>query len=229
MSLTAAQICTLARQVAKCPGYTSQSGELLNAILADLCQTYDLDVARGTGTITMNGSTSGPYNLASDYLRTRPGEMFYLVSGVPYVMINIALEEYDRLVQQAGINGYPEFFATQMENSPPTVFFWPPPSAAYVVTNRYQRQMPDITAPESSSTVPWFPNTQYLLRKLESELMTLTDDDRQPDYERQAADILRNYLEMKDDTLDRAQTVKLDKRSFGTSFDRLPNTKSIGW
>ena len=30
MALTAAQICTLARQEAKCPGYTSQSGQLLN-------------------------------------------------------------------------------------------------------------------------------------------------------------------------------------------------------
>lgn len=228
MPLTAAQICTIARQVAKCPGYTAQSGELLNAILNNLCQTYDFDVARGTTTITL-GSTSGPYNLAADYLRTRPGEMFYPVSGVPYVMINISIEEYDRLVQQAGINAYPEFFATRMETSPPSLYVWPPPSGAYVVTNRYQKQMPDITTPETATDIPWFPNQQYLLRQLEAELMTLTDDDRQPDYEKQAADLLRNYLELKDDSLDRAKQVSLDKRSFGLSFNRLPNTKTIGW
>lgn len=228
MSLTAAQICTIARQVAKCPGFTELSGELLNSILSNLCQTYDLDVARGTNTITLTAST-GPYDLAADYLRTRQGEMFYLVSGVPYVMISISLEEYDRLVQQAGINGYPEFWTTQMEASPPAAYFWPPAAGAFVVTNRYQRQMPDISSPETSSTVPWFPNSQYLLRQLEAELMTITDDDRQPDYEKQAADILRGYLELKDDHLDRALTVKLDRRTFGTQFDRLKNTKTIGW
>ena len=38
MAQTAAQICTLARQIAKCPGYTSQSGQLLNVILEELAQ-----------------------------------------------------------------------------------------------------------------------------------------------------------------------------------------------
>ena len=54
MALTAAQIVSLACQAAAAPGYTTQAGELLNVILADICQTYDLDVARGTANFNMN-------------------------------------------------------------------------------------------------------------------------------------------------------------------------------
>jgi hypothetical protein len=34
---------------------------------------------------------------------------------------------------------------------------------------------------------------------------------------------------MKDDSSDRAQTVKRDRRRFGTNVSQLPNTKSVGW
>jgi hypothetical protein len=46
--LTAAQIVTLACQIAKAPGMTAQAGQLLNMILAELCQDYDFQVARRT-------------------------------------------------------------------------------------------------------------------------------------------------------------------------------------
>src|SRR5690242_13656157 len=102
MPLTAAQIVTQATQNAKVPGYASQAGQLLNLVLQDLCQTYDFDLARKTiilqiGTATPN--TIGPYSLPADYLRVRYNEAFYLISGVPYTLIQIPLEEYDRLVQ----------------------------------------------------------------------------------------------------------------------------------
>ena len=49
MALQAQQIVALATQIAKVPGYTLQAGQMLNMILADLAETYDLEVARKTG------------------------------------------------------------------------------------------------------------------------------------------------------------------------------------
>jgi hypothetical protein len=251
MPLTSAQICTLARQDARCPGFTSQSGQLLNIILADLCQTYDFDVTKQTfnfvlRTSTINSLGQAFQNLPTNYLRTIRYETFYVISGVPYPMIHADLEEYDMLVQQANVSNFPVFFATDMSLSGmtnngtpgvPVMLFWQLPSGSFPATLRYYSQMPDITTPETSSVVPWFPNQTYLRRRLAGELMGLTDDERQnqflSDNEDQfpqgAGVMLRKYLMMKDDKTDRVKTVTLDRRRFGTSFDRLKNTKTIGW
>jgi hypothetical protein len=97
--------------------------------------------------------------------------------------------------------------------------------------------MPDIVTPQSSNVIPWFPNQSYLIRRLSGELMKYNDDERISEYlgdddERTpqgAGVMLRKYLQMKDDKGDRVQQVTLDRRRFGTSFDRLKNTKTIGW
>lgn len=231
MPLTASQIVTQACQNAKAPGYTSQAGQLLNLVLQDLCQTYDFDIARTSVVIQVGTGNPqvGPYSLPADYLRTRYNGAFYFISGVPYTLINIPLEEYDRLVQQAGINNYPEMFTTDMGQSPPVMYVWPPPSGVYPTTVRYQRQMPDITTPETSSTVPWFPNQEFLLASLTAKLCALTGDDRVVQFETLAASKLEQYLKLKDDKEGYAQRVRLDRRQFAGQFKTLPNTKTIGW
>lgn len=238
MALTASQICTLARDIAKCPNYTEKSGQLLNVILADLCQTYDFDVIRKTDTsvVLSTATGSGPYLLTEDFLRARINEVFYTINGVKYVMVNLEMWEYDALVQQAGINNFPQAYTIDVsleDNARPALYVWPPASGAYPLTIRYQPQMPDITTPESSSDVPWFPNTKYLINRLAGELMMLTDDDRAVQYlgnnPQGAEGILTKYLNLKDDPEGRAKRVQLDRRNFGRSFDRLPNTKLIGW
>ena len=96
--------------------------------------------------------------------------------------------------------------------------------------------MPDITMPETSATVPWFPNTNYLVRRLAGEMMMLTDDDRAPAYlsaeEEQfpngAGVILRRYLTMQDDPEGRVKRVHLDRRFF-KGPTQLKNTKIVGW
>jgi hypothetical protein len=89
--------------------------------------------------------------------------------------------------------------------------------------------MPDITTPETSTTVPWFPNQQTLLHSLTAALMELADDDKADDFRAKADEALRKYLKMKDDPDGRAKLITLDRRQFGRSFNRLPNTKLIGW
>jgi hypothetical protein len=232
--MDAQTICDLARQIAKAPKYTTQSGQLLNSILADLCQTYDFDVIRKTDTsiVLSTGTGSGPYDLQADFIRARILEVFYTINGVKYVMVNLELWEYDALVQQSGINNFPQAYTIDVSlvtNSVPVLLVWPPASGAYPLTIRYQPQMPDITTPETSSSVPWFPNTKYLITALACELMKLTNDDRYLAYKADADDILMRYLKMKDDPEGRAKRVQLDRRFFGNRFNRLPNTKLIGW
>jgi hypothetical protein len=254
---TAAQICSLARQAAKCPGYSAQSGQLLNMILAELCQDFDFQIARGTyrfnfnpGLTTVVGGTaagSGPYSLPSDFLRCEgPMSVFYTISNVPYPLIPCDLSQIDMMVQQAGLQAFPCIFATDLSQqdfqaegaAAPQAYVWPPPSGTFPVTVRYFRQMPAIDTPETSAAVPWFPNQSYLITRLTGELMNLTDDARAatflsetPDHSGMGApDLLARYLKLKDDSSNRAKSVTLDRRQFGRgSYSRLPNTKLVGW
>ena len=91
--LTSAQIVTLATQIAKVPGMVSQAGMLLNMVLADLCQTYDFEVARGNFNFNFNPGLiappptnvtpgGGPYPLPADFLRMNKGDCYWTLLGV---------------------------------------------------------------------------------------------------------------------------------------------------
>ena len=247
MPLQAQQIVALATQDARVPGMVVQAGQLLNMILSDLCQTYDFETTRKTYKFSFNPGQvvdnvigdlpQGYQDFPTDYLRGIKGECFYAISGVPYPMIPCDQDEFDSLVSQAGLANFPIFFFVDTSVVPPRAFFWMSPSGAYPALVRYYSQMPDITTPESSSTIPWFPNQTYLRRRLAGELMALSDDERMDQFLSDNEDmhpsgagvILRKYLKMKGDKENRSQTVSLDRRRFGTSFDQLRNTKQIGW
>lgn len=232
MALTAAQIVNLACQTAKCPGFTSQAGQFLNAILSDLSQTYDFEIARGKYNFTFNsitGTGSGPYTLPADWLRGKDKSIFYTIDGVPYPMINIELDQFDDLTNTAGLNSYPNYYATDMSQTPPVMYVWPPASGSYPVTARYYRQMADIATPETSATIPWFPNTQYLITELSARLMDLTDDERKETKRHEAKDLLTHFLKMEGDRGGKVNQVQLDRRVFRNNFNRLPDTKNIGW
>lgn len=243
MALSYAQIITIATQISK-NNFTSQAGQMLTAILDDLAQTYDFDVAKGFFQFNFNPSLittinnnvvagSGPYNLPADYLRADRGDVFWSLLGVMYPMIPLDIAEFDLMVQTAGNSSYPSLFATDMSLSPPGFYVWPAPSGAYPVTVRYRRQMPDISTPEGSSAIPWFPNSLYLYTRLAGELCKLSDDERWKellgDGPQGAEGILRKVLMMIDDRSNRSARVTLDRRRFGSGFKNLPNTKRVGW
>lgn len=244
MPLTAAQIVAQACDIAKTPGMIQLAGQRLNVVLADLCQTYDLDDARGAFTFNFNiglqgpNIGTGPYTLPADYLRTEQGKQFYTVNFQPYELSRIELWEYDLLTQQPGFNDFPRNYVVDMAQSPPQEFVWPPPSISAPVLVRYFRQMPDIVTPEVSSVIPWFRNQQYLINRLAGEMMGISDDeragafltDKEETNPQGAGVLLRKFLNLKDDPEGRAKVVTLDRRRFGISrWDRLPSTKTIGW
>jgi len=244
MPLQAQQVVTLSCQIAKCPGFTSQGGQFLNATLQDLCQGYDLDAALGTNAFSFNstaGQGSGPYTLPADYLRTQvkdgKDEFFYTINGVPYPLIQCTKAEYDWMVQTPGFQNFPYYYATDLSVSPPQLFVWPPASGAYPCIMRYYRLMPDIATPESSATVPWFLNTEILITSTAGRLMGITGDSRYEAYMSEDVEKhptswkakLSTYLKNVEDREGAVHTVGRDRRRWGRSFDLLKNTKTIGW
>ena len=183
---------------------------------------------------------AGPYNMPADYLRTQvkdgKDEFFYTIDGVPYPLIQVTKAEYDWLVQTPGFQSYPYNYATDVSQVPAQLFVWPPSSGSYPATQRYYRLMPDIATPESSATVPWFLNTQILIRSVAGRLMGITGDSRQAEYlgdgERYplgAGTLLNTYLKNVEDREGAVHTVGKDRRRWGRPFDQLKNTKNIGW
>lgn len=248
MALQAQQLVFNACAVARGPGYIVQAGEFLNMILGDLCRTYDFELAAKTqygffnpGLIAPVGNSvygSGPYALNADFLRMKDDKAaFWTLLGVPYMMIPCDLSEFDMLVQQADIQSYPYIIATDMSiadetaegGTTPGFYVYSPPSGAYPFTIRYFSQMPDIATPESSTTVPWFPHQGYLHKKLTAYVMGETGDSREGQWHKDADDMLRGYLELKDNRSNRATMVKLDRRLFSNNLTRLKNTKQVGW
>ena len=258
MSLTAAQLVTLATQEAKCPGFTSQAGQFLNQTLEELCEDYDVEQARGFTSVTFNSGTvtlvaggtvpsvgSGPYALPADYLRARVQDgkdmVIWSLNGVPYPLIQITYAEYLWLVQTPGFTAYPQNYATDRSlkvYTTPVIYVWPPASLQSTpLAIYYQRLMPDITTPETSSTVPWFPNSTVLQRSVAGRLMGITGDSRMEAYlgddpEKSPMSwktLLNNWLKNADDREGAAKTVGLDRRRFNRPFDALRNTKQVGW
>ena len=243
MALTAAQICTYARQAARCPGYTNQSGDFLNRILESLAQNYDLPNARYTyvnfpiGPNAGNGYNTQFYVLdlsvigpGVTYLRTK--EVFYQQQGTIFFISQIALENYDKLFQGTGISNYPYWFTVNVEPTLtggfPQMAFYPPPNLSLLPTIRLQYQPADIATPENSSAIPWFPNQKYLITQLTADLMLLTGDQRQAQYDASARDQLLHYMKMDDDNEGFAQVVKLDPTRFRSVSDLKP-TKTTGF
>ncbi len=232
---TAAQIITLACQVCNCPGRTSQAGQFLNMILADYAQTEDFDTIRQTTTLNISAQPAIPYPwpLPSNYLRAY--DVFYLVNGEPFYLTQMELDDFDKLFTGTGVANYPTRFATDMAVSPggavataPNMYFYPPPQIPLAVTVRYRPQTSDITAPETSTVVPWFPNQLILIEDLCVKLGDLVGDDRTTGWEARLEKRMRKYLIMDDDKEGFSQKVKLDPNSFRSNRN-LPPSKLLGF
>lgn len=130
--LTAATLIARANQNARTDAFSAQALDYLNIILSDLCETYDLALARGTFNFNFNPALtsnfgSGPYNMPLDYLRTSGSSgsegvnksAWYLwpapgfPSAIPVYMTPIDLAEFD-LYPKLPQATLPERWATDM-------------------------------------------------------------------------------------------------------------------
>lgn len=232
MAMTAAQICSMAASIAKGPGMLTLAGQMLNLVLEDLVLNRDLKINRTSTTISLSASTYGPTNLGATYLRTY--DLYYYRSGStgePYHPIQISMEAFNSRFKDGGAS-FPEEFATdispQATGSPATLYVYPQASAALTLYHWYMVQRAWITTPESSSSAPWFPNSDYLVKATAARMMGITGDDRQAQFEASALDMLGPYLIMQGDEQKVVKEVKLDPQHFRMQR-RMPPTKTQPW
>lgn len=232
--LQAQQICTRAAGMAGVPGMTAQAGDFLNAILASLCRNYNFEINRKLTTLSVNAGTTQTeggipyaiYNLPADYLRSA-NILNYQINGANFIMHQIPLDQFQALPIQSAQTNNPDQWASDLNPSPPTIRFFPVPNIAFTLNLRYYFLQPDITTPSTSSTVPWFPNTRYLLYKTAADLMGYTADQRQAEpFLMEAQKELEGYMRMFNDDQGYARQIQLDSRYFGTS-KVLPGTKQL--
>ncbi|MCI0557872.1 MAG: hypothetical protein MN733_05205, partial [Nitrososphaera sp.] len=212
--MTAKEIVTHATQIARVPGMMLQAGRILNQVLMELVQEYDLAIALRTNTVEINAATgSGAYELPTNYLRMASRGAVFEVNEIPYVLTQVTLMEFDALVGVQQGSSFPSLFATNVAASPPFLFVYPPPQLTLTVRMRYYGTIPDIFSPENSSEVPWFTNQNYLVNRVAGELMRIAGDQRADvilgDGPSGCIGILRRWLNLQGDKEDTANVMIL--------------------
>lgn len=228
--LTCQQIVALVCQTCKAPGFTAQCGQFLNQVLLDLWQVRNLKMNRLSQPINVGAGTNGPFPLPANYARVY--NLFYTVNGMPFKLSPISQEQYDMLFKDPSVADYPYFWDTDWSGistngaltpgGSPNLFIYPQTTTGIPLTLRYMCQQPDITTPETSTLIPWFPSQKYLLFETCSMLMMVTDDSRQESFHTQAENILRPYLIMEGDEQEVVKEVKRDPLRFRPFFNLKP-------
>ena len=230
MALTYAEIIDLAAQEAKVPGFTNQAGLHLNMILEDLALNYNLDVRHNDGYTFQTNATpaEGPYDLPDDYLRHVANEARFIIDGTPFNMFQVPVHKFKEQFVGEGIGTYPEFFAVDIGDQGAKLFLWPPPNGFYTIEFPYYQKHIYEPDPASSSNIPWFPMSSYLVKELGARLASGNDDNRAEKLSVEAELMLTKYLKMKDDKEGYAQVVNLDRNNF-PGRGRLRGIKSNPW
>jgi hypothetical protein len=229
-TMTAAQICNLARQIAKVPGFTVQSGQQLNLCLQNLAQVRDVRVNLVLEQINVGTGTNGPFTGATDYNRTY--DMFFQQQGLTYFLDPVELSYYDAQFKNPQLANYPYMFSVDSSplalQLPQQFYIYPMTNQALILQHRYFRQQADITTPETSTTVPWFPDSDYLVHETATRLMKIADDDRLVTFVQLGEEMLRKWLVLGDgDRNNIAAKVKLDPQSWKRTRSLRP-TKVTG-
>jgi hypothetical protein len=215
--LTASQVCTDAAMIAKASGMLSIAGRQLNLVLNDLVLHRDMKMNRKQTTISVTPGTNGPFTLPTDYLRVY--DLFYQVNNFPYFLFPLSQEQYDQLFKDPSIASYPYAYTTdltaQATQAAGSLYIFPQSNTALAMTLRYMINRADITTPETSSTVPWMQDQDYLVHATAARIMKFTDDARWEAYEKAAEDMLRTHLIIGEgDEQKVVREIKLDPQRF---------------
>jgi hypothetical protein len=225
----------------------SIAGQFLNMVLEDLKYNRNLKINRVTQMITVSVGTYGPFALESDYLRTY--DLFFPLptsggatqGGLTEFLYPVTMEQFDAEFKAPSMSNYPYEYATDLSTdaqvwsggtqgsgtitSAGQLFIYPQSSGTITLTHRYMSNQPDIATPETSSTIPWFPFTQYLIRQTAALMMGVTGDDREATYLAENEKMLRPFLIMEGDEQATTHQIKLDPLHFKGPRG-LKNTKA---
>jgi len=222
--ITSAQIVARACAIAKGPGFTQQGGQYLNLVLNDLVLHRDLKMNRVQTTIAVTVGSNGPFTLPTDYLRTY--DLFYTVNNFPYFLFPLSQEEYDALFKDPSIANYPYCYTTVLTNQATQtagqLFIFPQSTSALTLTLRYFINRADISSPESSSTIPWFPDQDYLIHATSMRLMKELNDERYEQFRADAESMLRIHLIEEGDEQKVVKSIRLDPQRFHVNRSLRP-------
>ena len=224
--ITAAQIVFEALSIAKCPGYTAQGGRALNLVLDDLTMHRNLKVNLVVDIIPVSANSNGPFPLEPDYRRTY--DLSFLIDGTPYFLNPISLRQYDMEDKQSGQLGYPYEWASDLSavatGGLGQMFIYPATNTSINLTHRFYLDQPDIVSPETSATIPWFEDQDYLIQATAMRMMRVTDDTRYDRFVMDCENMIRQHLLTEGDEQQVVKEVILDPRRFRTG-GRLRPTK----
>jgi hypothetical protein len=219
MALTAQQIVQLSTQTAHCTGFLAQAGQLLNVILADLADTQDLELEAAKVTLNLTtGGGQGPYPLPIGYRRASINGVYYTDSAGNHLVQGLSRDEFNALNPSATAGPPVQWWAdlsplsTQPAATAPNLFVWPEPDKSYSLVSNLYQVISDISAPETSSNIPWFPNQRYLITRLSAMLMDLVDDQRADAFTTRADALLAAYLMYANDDEGHVKTKTRDAR-----------------
>ena len=223
MPLTASQIVVEACQIAKCPGYLAQAGRALNLTLQDLVLHRNLKVNLVMATIAVPANTNGPFDLEATYLRTY--DMWFDIDGDAHFLNPCSLKQLDAENLTDGTASYPYQWASDLSGALGQLYIYPRSNVALTITHRYYLQQPDITDPQTSSTIPWFSDSDYLVTATAARLMRITDDERRPAYIAECNEMIRSHLLTEGDEQQVVKEVILDPRRFRVRASNRPTKR----
>lgn len=226
--LTSAQLIKYALQAAKAPGYTQQAADFLNGRLSSMARRFDFDVLKKFAIINTIAGVQ-QYTLPTDYVRGL--DLRYYIGGLPQSVGQIDLNEFNSINAGSLSMAYPTKYATDPSTAggaAPLIYLYPMPNTAMPITLRYASQPPDIANADTSSVVPWFPDSMLLLSLLTADLCLLTDDTRGGELMQSASAQLLAFLKMQGDSEGYVNTVKLGQ-SFQKQRNKLPASKLTGF
>jgi len=202
----------------------------LNLVLADLAMHRNLKVNLETAFITIPANSNGPFNLEVNYLRTY--DMLFQVNGEPYFLNPCSLKELDSEIQTIGLATYPYEWASDLSGVPTLgygIFYvYPMSNNQITLTHRYYLRQAEISTPETSLTVPWFEDQDYLINAVAARMMRITDDERYQAYLMECENMLRRHLMTEGDEQQVVKSVILDPRRFRIK-SHLRSTKQDPW
>ena len=217
MSYPCAVLIGDALAIAKCPGFLAQGGRAFNLVLDDLSQHRNLKINITAQVLSLTAGSNGPLTLESDYLRTY--DLFYTVNGIPHFLNPCSLKEFDEDTIQAAVVSRPLEWATDLSSD--NLYVYPKSDTNLLLTHRYFRMQPPIVSPESdNTTIPWFPDQDYLVQATAMRMMRITDDARYPLWVQDCEALLRKHLLTEGDEQQVVKSVGLDPRRFRLSSNR---------
>lgn len=229
MSISAATIVADALAIAKCPGFKTQGGRALNLVLTDLVLHRNLKVNLVSATIPVVANSNGPFTLESDYLRTY--ELMYYINDQPYFLRPSNRQQFDSEPNKSTTSNYPYEWATDLSPegaNPDTpsglLYVYPQSNQGLTLTHRYFIQRPDLATPETSATIPWFSDQDYLIQATAARMMRITDDTRYAIFMAASESMLKAHLLTEGDEQQVVKEVQLDPRRFRTGGS-LKSTK----